>query len=552
MTLKPLFHRLNRRDTRLIPKFKFSFSLIISAVLVLSTLFSIKIRAQQANVLKETKDAWTQGGNMETWVGQESLKATTVGLLDTLIDVKGMSDAQLSGQSHTSDGKPIVWIPGGAIGATNNLISSLYAPPASGIDYIASTWDNFLGKPAYAQGIGFQGLQPILPIWRGFRNIVYVLSSLVFIVIGLMIMLRVKISPQAVVTIQNAIPNLITTLILVTFSYAIAGLLIDLSSLIQAVVIAALFNVNSTPLGDNLLKAEGPIGTILQRLGVRQFNYNALADAGIGQMWSLMYLALPKTILFTIAALISVIISLFATPLIGGIAFAIILLVLAIILLSWLLKFFFGLVKCYLTIILKIVLAPIEIGLGVLPGSKMGFSSWMTDLVANLAVFPLSLIFMVVANMISQMASHPLGALSSASTFWTPSILSGGGYLQGITWPSGGLFAVAIGLGALMMLPKLPESIPQIIFQLKPSPWGLALGASYKENLGNTINTATGLSGKAFGRPILDQIGDKLESSTFLNKIRTGRNANSQGLGQAAGGTVKNVKEEIFRTAKKP
>jgi len=43
-----------------------------------------------------------------------------------------------------------------------------------------------------------------------------------------MIMFRVRISPQTVITVQSALPKIIFTLILITFSYAIAGFLIDL------------------------------------------------------------------------------------------------------------------------------------------------------------------------------------------------------------------------------------------------------------------------------------------------------------------------------------
>ena len=43
-----------------------------------------------------------------------------------------------------------------------------------------------------------------------------------------MIMFRVKINPQTVVSLQTMIPKLVTTLILITFSFAIAGLVIDM------------------------------------------------------------------------------------------------------------------------------------------------------------------------------------------------------------------------------------------------------------------------------------------------------------------------------------
>ena len=77
-------------------------------------------------------------------------------------------------------------------------------------------------------GTGFDGLKPLLPLWTVFRNIVYILFVLVFVIIGVAIMLRLKIDPRTVMTIQNQIPKLIIGILLVTFSFSIAGFLIDI------------------------------------------------------------------------------------------------------------------------------------------------------------------------------------------------------------------------------------------------------------------------------------------------------------------------------------
>src|SRR3990172_12628792 len=54
------------------------------------------------------------------------------------------------------------------------------------------------------------------------------LLAFVMIVIGFLIMFRRQIDPHTVISIQNALPRIVLTLILITFSYAIVGLLIDL------------------------------------------------------------------------------------------------------------------------------------------------------------------------------------------------------------------------------------------------------------------------------------------------------------------------------------
>src|SRR3989344_5398845 len=120
---------------------------------------------------------------------------------------------------------------GGAIGGMSNMISMLYAPPIHTSDYFQNLAQNFgIVKNANAQvtGTGFKGLEPLQKLWEAFRNIVYLLFVIVFVVIGLAIMLRIKIDPRTVMTIQNQIPKIIIGIILVTFSFAIGGFLIDL------------------------------------------------------------------------------------------------------------------------------------------------------------------------------------------------------------------------------------------------------------------------------------------------------------------------------------
>ncbi len=169
---------------------------------------------------------------------------------------------------------------GGAIGVMGNLISTLYTPPLHAKDYFQNLAADFgIAKKTYAQGVGFSGLQPLMEIWKAFRNIVYLIFVVVFVVIGMAIMLRVKIDPRTVMTIQNQIPKLIIGIVLVTFSFAIAGFLIDLMYvtiyLVYGVVIGipgvgdlnALNPVNLQ--GKSALAAAGGIG------GIASITYNA-------------------------------------------------------------------------------------------------------------------------------------------------------------------------------------------------------------------------------------------------------------------------------------
>jgi len=130
--------------------------------------------------------------------------------------------------------------------------------------------------------------------------------------------------------------------------------------------------------------------------------------------------------------------------------------------------------KAYVNIIFKIILAPLEIGLGAIPGMKIGFSSWINGLFANLMIFPISLLFMVLANIIIE-------ETSGTSGLWAPSMVkynAPGTVASLLTSVSGGLVPVAVGISSLMILGKLPELIPQVIFAIKPGGFESAIAQS--------------------------------------------------------------------------
>lgn len=437
------------------------------------------------NVLIEHVDAVNSGSSLEPFLGVFGRNANLIGLLDAFIDLKSVAKNILKGVL-TEDSRH--WIPGGVVGSTTQLAAITFIPAASGVQYIADSWNSFLGRPAYAQnsGVGFIGLQPILPIWRSFRNAVYILSSVLFIMVGIMIMLRVKISPQAVVSLQNAVPKIISTLILVTFSYAIAGLIIDFLTLIQGFALATLFSSKGVALGDQLFRNVPGInsqGLPLLASYANFFNFRGLSQTGFFHFFSMTFMLVPYgTLLLFGGGLGYVIGSLFGalggspvTLIAGqaagfGIGAVLVTLIIIAMIIFWMLKFFFGAVKCYVTAIFKIIIAPLEIAMGAFPNSKVGFNTWIWDLIANLAVFPISVLFLVVANLIIEASNNSL---------WSPSLI--GGTAVNIPFVlSGGIVPVFIGIGALMIVSQLPVLVPQAIFMLKPTAWETAIGQGMK------------------------------------------------------------------------
>lgn len=486
LSAKSLFHRLNRRDLPLFsPLFKTYFKIALLFVLISGSFFFVR-----SLLAADTSSTETSTSFMEKKQTQSATPNTTSWTKEITGDILFSGNNVLIGDIPESvfNGTYTGYIPQGFMGTINNAIAYTFTPAASGTLYLASLKDNFLGtKTAYAQGYGFTALQPLLPLWKGFRNIVYILSSLVLVVIGLMIILRVKINPQTVVSIQNALPRLVTTLILVTFSYAIAGLLIDLMQIFQGIVISLLFQMKGVSLTNNLFDKN----ILKPATALTSSNFSTLATSGFGTLTNLMSNLAPTVAIVALGGVLGTVIggiiggslSGGALTVVGGaLGFgagsALFLFILCIAIVLWCLKLFVGLVKNYITIIFKIIIGPLEIGMGAFPGSKMGFSSWITDLIANLLVFPIVIIFMTLAYIIVE--------YTTTSGLWTPSVLS----MSTLTIPSavlhitdlfGGIIPIAIGVSALSIAAQLPTLVPQAIFMLKPSAWENAIGQGIKE-----------------------------------------------------------------------
>ncbi len=443
MAIKNLLHHLNLHSTHLFPKFTPTSKVIISFFLVISLSFFIKSTIASSITIdttkaiekvKEKQDARTKGYNQESWI-DESLMSNADSLKTAIA-----GDLEITSAGETST---VTWVPGGLIGLTNQSIAYLYQQPASGVQYIANSVSSFLGKPIYAaNGFGFDRLKGISDIWRTTRNTVYTLISLFFVITGIMIMLKIKISPQATISIQSAIPKIISTLILVTFSFAIAGLMIDLSYVVMGVVLS-IFNSNTDT--KNLMSVDF--------FGF--YNYLMTNVISTGTM------TLITGITGTIGA--GILIFAVANPIMGALTLILGWLLILIIILVQVIKFFIGLAKCYINLIIRIILGPLEIGAGIIPGSKLNFSSWFMNITANIFVFPISIIFLSLISAIIKAVQ--------LNQLWGPPFLGYGNFI-----------AFILGIASLLILSKLPELIPQMVFNIKPSP----ISKAFSESTGST------------------------------------------------------------------
>jgi hypothetical protein len=252
----------------------------------------------------------------------------------------------------------------------------LTSRPASGIRAVSDVASKIhLIPEAHAQGFGFKTLEPIRTIWKASRNISYLLLVIAIVALAFMIMFRVKISPQAVITIQSALPKIVLAIILITFSYAIAGFIIDLSYVVTGVFglllksAEGISSLSQLELAETLIRGlEQPIGAIFLILLVVAL----VAAAGGLAVGSLLPIA-GWFVAIVILGIFLVIIVIFAFRIL-------------ILLLTTLVK-----------ILLLIIFAPFILLAGIFPGVG-GFGQWIKSLIANVAVYPTTIIMIFLAH----------------------------------------------------------------------------------------------------------------------------------------------------------
>ncbi len=388
-------------------------------------------------------------------------------------------------------------------GATSLFTLPFTNPPASGVYWVYSSLQDsgFAPKAYAAEGIGFAALRPFLGIWKVFRNLAYIILVLILITIGFLIMFRVKINPQTIISVENALPRIIVTLLLITFSFPLAGFMIDLMYLSLVLIISQLSTINVGFLKpanelDLINKYSGAgfwqifpisypffdIGNSLVNILPESINktfrtlfgffgatfflnwfYNSFLNAAVESVSKIGISAggtllgfggeaganigdLPK--LFSIPLRIGMLILFynFVTPfLLALIVF------LSVIFLMF--RVFFLLLSAYVKILLFVIFSPIILLLEAIPGQKM-FSYWIRNLGLNLLTFPLVLLFVLVSYFIPQVM------LDNSSKLWSPP------FLYGFSAES---FATLVGLAIFLLIPNFIKFIQEKL-GLKPSP----------------------------------------------------------------------------------
>jgi len=424
-------------------------------------------------------------GNVSALINECPCAADDICNLATFADITGVSSIAcgLVGKVTCPSGR-LGYVPPKT--RSESLVTKVNLFPSSNISLVHYL-KNFGAKlnlipEAKAQGFGFRfAANTVQNFWRAVRDLAYLLLAIVIVITAFMIMFRVKLSPQTVISVQSVLPKIVMALILITFSYAIAGFLIDM----MYVVLGLLAVFLTSPPGNGISKDSW------------QTMFTTFTQRGtIGLIvwyWVWWIFAAWSASLQFSGALIGNFVAL--------ILMAIIWIILVIVLAIASFKIWWMLIKTYVNILLLIIAAPLYILGGVIGVGGLG--AWVTAMVSNLAVYPMVGLLLVLAFVF---LATPLGGVSllpfapnpqyiiSGANAWDPPLTFGSGAVE--------LIMVFVSLFIIMLIPKVAEIIKSVISR-RPFAYGTAIG----EGLAPVGSLGTGAWGYGLSAP-----GAKLES----------------------------------------
>lgn len=345
----------------------------------------------------------------------------------------------------------------GGTGAAYSAITAMYySPPASGTKYVADTIRNLRipgVKEAQAQGFGAAVFEPVIELWKLSRNIALVGFTLIFTIVGLMIMMRSKIDPRTVITIQQAIPKIVVALIMVIFSYAIVGFLVDITQLITRV--GAVLLQQNRFIASN---AGGAPGTGEQLDGLLRTNiFGLMFPMTDFQPLTDRIKDLPFGILNPLQALS------FLDAFTGGGGTGLLRLVLAFAIFVAIVRTFFMLIEAYLKVTLGLILSPFQFLLMAIPGQGHGLGDWFRGMLSNLLIFPAvffmlafaAIFYMEPGNSVAQGTNWGVGRVTfyGSTSYWAPPGLGDWGVLVG----------PLLSLAILLTVPKAGAAVKELV-----------------------------------------------------------------------------------------
>jgi len=385
-------------------------------------------------------------------------------------------------------------------GVIDKVFASVFViRPASSIYWVYNSLEkaHFIPK-TYAQnqstpGIGLASLQFIYKIWENMRNISYILIVLVLVTIGFMIMFRMKLNPQTVISVENALPKIVIALILITFSYPIGGLMIDLVYISLPIIKDVFINIIPQNQLEHTFsqfteKFNVPLSIAFD---VKHFDmyfaaYNSVFGGGIlgaHGVLSFILTVIFNIFVFVIGVLFINPVANFVLDILGdgelGIAgflnIKLVRIIVRILLLVFIIygipffivffgilflgfRIFFTLLSCLINLIVYIILAPLYLLLEAVPG-KSSFSSWIKNILGNLIVFPGFLFLIYLSRALYY------NIKTNTNAFSLPGFSMGvnvGSWDTGLTFQMNALASI-IGVFIFLMIPDLLKVLKQTI-----------------------------------------------------------------------------------------
>lgn len=289
-------------------------------------------------------------------------------------------------------------------------------------DYVA-TINPLTPRSAHAQAAQELETSGLVKLWTNIRNAAFAFSAVVLVVIGFMIMFRQRLDPRTTITAMNSLPKVIFAMVMIYFSFALSGFMLDIGRLALQVV------YRTIPFSGGAL-ASGLLQVLLLIL---------LGFVGV--------FLLGSTVAGPVGAVVAV-------------GLIILVLIIAISVLIIILNLIFQMIKRYAQFIVYTIFAPFFFLWGALPGqSSFG---WFKSQLANVIAIPA--MFLVI-RLAAYIGINSFSRLGNSSGINLPSPFSGGGISS--TGAAADVFwlilSPLIALGMLYYATKMPAIVDGVL-----------------------------------------------------------------------------------------
>ena len=485
--------------------------IVIAVFVSVITLFSYFISKDKTALKPEVDPIKKNRAEIYKIINDKELNSTQQGKLS--VSLYGFSMCKMIGEAcsnNPSDGDKN--FENSTFGFISKLLVVPFSnPPASGIYWVYSSLEStgFIPKTFASEGIGFAAIQPFSNIWKIFRDLSYMFLVIILISIGFMIMFRMKMNPQTVISVENALPRIIIALILITFSFAIAGFIIDLTYILMGLIVSILSNnpqggtyYDATQFkneymlsgfGDLLRDVRArfgsrsvgvALGSALIQILPLSFSVILRSLAGIATVlltqWiivlftdgasSLIGLANVEGLSFSIGGVLKGFFTLSLFPIMIMVIFVlgyalllpvIVWLLIGFSILLMLIRLSLLIFTNYLKLIVNIVIAPLLLMLEAVPG-RSAFKNWLLSILSSLIAYPI----MVGVFVLSYLIVFKIG--NTEMTARLP-------YLGGIDSDS---FRLMIGLGLIFLIPDFVKAAKEAL-GIKDLPFTIGVGTFF-------------------------------------------------------------------------